>query len=78
MIGTSESIGPVVARDHDFRWNEVVQKAFTEGPQFIALQDSRSAVIMSREDYVRLGEHSMRFIEFMRTSPSMGVELELE
>lgn len=41
MIGVRESMHPVVAREKEVPWNEVVQKAFTKGPQFMALQDSR-------------------------------------
>ncbi|MEO5345557.1 MAG: hypothetical protein H7834_04145 [Magnetococcus sp. YQC-9] len=58
--------------------NALLHKAFTEGPQQIEWQDQQTAVVMSREEYLRLTCGSLSFVGFMRSSPLMGVDLDME
>ncbi|MBF0295440.1 MAG: type II toxin-antitoxin system Phd/YefM family antitoxin [Magnetococcales bacterium] len=60
------------------RFSEVIRKAVAEGPQEITVHGQQAAVVLSREDYTRLTHKQISFVEFMRTSPLAGVELELD
>jgi antitoxin Phd len=59
------------------RLSEVVKKAAQEGPQHITLHGEPAAVVLSEADYQRLRKRPMRFVDFIRTSPLKGVELDL-
>jgi antitoxin Phd len=64
-------------QDAKARLSEVVKKAAQEGPQRITLHGEPTAVVLSEADYQRLRRRPKRFIEFIRTSPLKGVELDL-
>ncbi len=64
-------------QDAKARLSEVVKKATQEGPQRITLHGAPAAVVLSEKDYLRLRKRSKRFIDFMRSSPLKGLELEL-
>ena len=64
-------------QDAKARLSEVVKKAVHEGPQHITLHGEPAAVVLSEADYQRLRERPMRFVDFIRTSPLKGVELDL-
>ena len=57
---------------------ELAQLAATEGPQAIKAQGKEDVVVLSRRDFDRLSQPKPGFVEFLRTSPLMGVELNLE
>jgi len=59
------------------RLAEVMKKAAQEGPQNITLHGERVAVVLSEADYERLTKRPKRFIQFIRSSPLNGVELDL-
>jgi antitoxin Phd len=59
------------------RLSEVVKKAVQEGPQHITLHGEPAAVVLSEAEYQRLRKRPRRFIDFVRSSPLKGVELEL-
>lgn len=59
------------------RLSEVVKKAAQEGPQRITLHGEPAAVVLSEADYQRLRRRPKRFIDFIRSSPLRGVELDL-
>jgi antitoxin Phd len=58
------------------RFSEVLERALTEGPQLIALRGEPVAVLISNAEYARLTQSKPRFVEFMRSSPLFGVELD--
>lgn len=60
------------------RLSEVIKKASNEGPQTITLHGEPSAVILSNEDYEKLKEPRCNFVEFMRKSPLLGIEIDLK
>lgn len=64
-------------QDAKARLSEVVKKATQEGPQHITLHGEPTAVVLSEADYQRLRKRPKRFIDFMRSSPLKGVELDL-
>lgn len=59
------------------RLSEVVKKAAQEGPQHITLHGEPTAVVLSEADYQRLKKRPQRFVDFIRSSPLKGVELDL-
>lgn len=65
-------------QDAKARLSEVVKKATQEGPQHITLRGEPAAVVLSEADYRRLKKRPTRFIDFIRSSPLKGVELDLK
>jgi len=60
------------------RLSEIVKKATSEGPQHITVRGAPVAVIISEVEYERLQAPRPAFLQLMRASPWVGVELELE
>ena len=60
------------------RLSEVVKAAQTDGPQEITVHGRPAVVVLSKDHYERLGRRKATFLEFMRGSPLVGVELNTE
>lgn len=60
------------------RFSEVVKSAHNEGPQEITLRGQPAAVLLSAEDYARLTRAKPGLVDFLRQSPLVGVELQIE
>jgi prevent-host-death family protein len=60
------------------RLSEVIKQASTNGPQEITSHGEPTAVILSIKDYKKLTKPKPSLYEFMRSSPLVGVELDLE
>ena len=58
--------------------SEVVKDAETQGPQIITRHGEQVAVVLSYDDYERLVKPAMDLVTFFRSSPLVGVELDLE
>ena len=65
-------------KDAKARLSEVVKRARRQGPQEITVHGRSAAVVLSREDYDTLVAEKPSFVAFMRASPLLGLELELE
>ena len=63
-------------QDAKARLSEVVKKASLEGPQHITLH-GQPAVVLSEVDDQRSRKRPKGFVEFIRSSPLRGVELDL-
>lgn len=59
------------------RLSEVVRKAQHEGPQTITLHGKDAAVVVSAKEFARLQRRKGTLIDFFRTSPLLGVELNM-
>ena len=59
------------------RLSEVIKKAASEGPQRITVRGERAAVVVSEAEFARLSRPKPSFVELMRASPLVGVELDL-
>ena len=59
------------------RLSEVVRKARSEGPQVITLHGEDAAVVVSAKDYKKFARPKGSLVEFFRSSPLVGVELDL-
>jgi prevent-host-death family protein len=64
-------------QDAKARLSELVNKAAREGPQHITLHGEPAVVVLSAADYERLKKPPRRFIDFIRSSPLRGVELDV-
>jgi prevent-host-death family protein len=63
------------------RFSELFRRASTEGPQRITRQGKDAVMMISEEEYKRLTGKSRQpesLVEFLRNSPLVGVELDLE
>ena len=60
------------------RFSEVVKSAHSDGPQEITLRGQPAAVLLSAEDYARLTCAKPGLVDFLRQSPLVGVELQIE
>ena len=56
------------------RLSEVIKDAQKEGPQEITLHGKPVAVVLSREQYVKLTGTGESLVDFMRRSPLAGDE----
>ena len=60
------------------RFSELVRRAAAEGPQEITVHGEPAAVLVSRAEFDRMRHPAASFVDFMRASPLVGVELDLE
>lgn len=60
------------------RLSEVVRASADAGPQEITVHGKTTAVLVSKEDYERLTKKKPSFVEFMRNSPLVGVDLKIQ
>ncbi len=67
------------------RFSHVVDEALKHGPQVITRRGVETAVVVSVEEYRKLGGGEKNeekgkgsFLEFLRNSPLWGVELDIE
>jgi len=61
------------------RLSELVRSAQDGGPQEITVHGRATAVVISKADYDRLAANKKKpsFVELIRNSPLMGVDLDL-
>ena len=60
------------------KFSRVVEKAITHGPQIITRRGLEVVVVLSYDEYNRLRKPVSDIVEFFRSSPLVGVELDLE
>ena len=60
------------------RLSELVNKAREEGPQIITRHGDEVAVLISYEDFNRMRISETNLVEFFRSSPLVGEELDLK
>ena len=58
--------------------SELVKTVQQNGQQQITVHGKPAAVVLSCDDYARLTRKRPSFVELMRQSPLMGVDLQLE
>ena len=58
--------------------SELVKTVQQNGPQQITVHGKPAAVVLSCDDYARLTWEKPSFVDLMRQSPLMGVDLQLE
>ncbi len=65
-------------QDAKARLSEVVKSSQERGPQEITVRGKSAAVVLSRADYDRLRCRKPSFLDFIRRSPLVRVDLDLE
>ena len=60
------------------KFSEVVKLANQEGPQEITMRGQPTAVLISLKDFEKIKKKKPSLVSFMRSSPLVGVDLELE
>ncbi len=61
------------------KFSEVVKCAVSDGPQHITVHGKTAVVILSVKEYNRLTKKpKVSFVDFLRKSPLVGLDLELE
>lgn len=60
------------------KFSELIDKALAQGPQVVTRRGEAVVVILSKDEYNRLKKSEPSLVEFFRTSPLVGVELDLE
>ena len=65
-------------QDAKNRFSEVVERALKKGPQTITRRGVEAVVVVSAEEFRRLGAPATSLVEFLRASPLVGAELALE
>jgi prevent-host-death family protein len=56
--------------------SEVINHAIQEGPQEITRHGKRAVVVLSVDDYQSLQHQTTSLVDFFRTSPLKGLDLE--
>jgi len=64
-------------QDAKARLSEVVRLAMEQEPQEITLRGEPAVVVLSVEDYRRLAQPKQSFVELIRNSPLMDVDIDL-
>ncbi|AVM72800.1 type II toxin-antitoxin system Phd/YefM family antitoxin [Magnetospirillum gryphiswaldense] len=65
-------------QDAKARFSELLRSAAAEGPQAITVRGRTTAVVMSQDEYERLKGRKPSLVEFLRSSPLSGVDLDIE
>lgn len=60
------------------KFSQVVNEALAEGPQVVTRRGEEVVVVISKEEYGRLKKSQSSLVEFMRQSPLVGVDLDLQ
>jgi antitoxin Phd len=60
------------------KFSELIDKALSQGPQVVTRRGEEVVVILSKDEYSRLRKSEPSLVEFFRTSPLVGVDLDLE
>ena len=65
-------------QDAKARLSDLVKSSQERGPQEITVRGKPAAVLLSRADYDRLRHRKPSFLEFIRRSPLVGIDLRIE
>lgn len=65
-------------QDAKNRFSELVEKAIKLGPQMVTKRGVKTVVVLSFDEYQKLTKPKTDLIDFFKTSPLYGVELDLE
>jgi prevent-host-death family protein len=64
-------------QDAKARLSELVRLAMAHEPQEITLRGESAVIVLSREDYDRITQKKASFVELIRNSPLMDVDIDL-
>lgn len=58
--------------------SQLVKEAMIQGPQEISLRGEPAVVVISKNQYLQLIKPALSFIDFIRSSPLVGVKLRVD
>jgi len=58
--------------------SELIDKSISQEPQVVTRRGEEVVVVLSTEEYGRLRKTELSLVDFFRSPPLMGVELDLE
>ena len=58
--------------------SQLVKEAMAHGPQEISLRGEPAVIVISKNQYLRLLKPTPSFIDFIRHSPLIGTNLQIE
>ncbi len=58
--------------------SQLIQNAIMDGPQQITVHGVTKVVVINKDEYDRLTKPALSFIEFIRQSPLVGINLKLK
>lgn len=64
-------------QDAKNRFSELVRRATEEGPQTVTKHGKISVVVMSIDDFKELEKPSTTLVDFFRSSPASGVDIDI-
>jgi len=59
------------------KFSELVEKAQSEGPQFVTKHGKESVVVLSVEDYQRIAEPKSNLFQFIQSSPLSNMAIDI-
>jgi antitoxin Phd len=65
-------------QDAKARFSELVRCAANDGPQNITVHGKSTVIVMSKQEYDKLQQPKISFIELLRRSPLFGLDLHIE
>ena len=65
-------------QDAKNRFSEVINHALQEGPQIVTRRGDETAVLLSMRDYRELAAPDGNLVDFFRSSPLVGVDLQFK
>ena len=65
-------------QDAKNRFSEVVNLAIQDGPQVITRRGNETAILLSMRDYQELAASDGNLVDFFRSSPLVGLDLEFK
>ncbi|MDF1761187.1 MAG: type II toxin-antitoxin system Phd/YefM family antitoxin [Coxiellaceae bacterium] len=57
--------------------SDLINKALTQGPQNITVRGESKAVVISIDEYEKLTKNKKTFLQLMRQSPLVGIDLDV-
>lgn len=60
------------------RLSDLIKQATQSGPQCVTVHGKPTVIVMSLEEYETMTSTQVNFVDFMRESPLVGEELDLE
>lgn len=60
------------------KFSELIKNVVNKEPQLISVRGKPTVVVISFDKYKNLTSHKMNFVELMRNSPLVGVEINIE
>ena len=64
-------------QDAKSKFSQLVENAISNEPQFVTKHGNNAVVVISFEDYKKITRPKTDLVTFLRSSPLMGIELDI-